>query len=64
MSKDKMNRQLTQNQKGEMSDDPRDGTRNSDTLGRDGAVTAVERAPDQDRRAPEEFDRKIAGAKE
>ena len=36
------------NQNNQMSEDPKDGSRNSDTLGRDGAPTAAERAPAQD----------------
>ena len=41
--------QFTQNQKNEMSeDDPRDGSRGSETLGRDGK-TPVEKPPEQDR---------------
>jgi hypothetical protein len=36
------------NQNNQMSDDPGDGSRNSDTLGRDGKKTAAERAPAQD----------------
>lgn len=58
MSKQDMNRQLTQNQKGSMSDDPKDGARNSETLGRDGAPTALERAPEEDEQSPEAFGRK------
>ena len=57
--------QFTQNQKNEMSDDPRDGARNSDTLGRDGKPTPAERSPEekaQDRAAIEEFGREGAGA--
>lgn len=57
--------QLTQNQKNEMSDDPRDGARNSDTIGRDGPPTPVERSPEaeeQDQTAIEAFGRKGAGA--
>jgi hypothetical protein len=58
--------QLTQNQNNEMSDDPGDGSRNSDTLGRDGAATPVERAPEQDaqdQEAIEAFGRR-GGAKD
>lgn len=40
--------QLTQNQNNQMSDDPADGSRNSDRLGPDGK-TPAERAPDHDR---------------
>jgi hypothetical protein len=57
--------QFTQNQKNEMSDDPRDGARNSDTVGRDGPPTPVERSPEaeeQDQSAIEAFGRKGAGA--
>jgi hypothetical protein len=36
------------NQNNQMSDDPGDGSRNSDTLGRDGGKTAAERPPEQD----------------
>jgi len=57
--------QFTQNQKNEMSDDPRDGARNSDTIGRDGAPTPVERAreeEEQDQSAVEAFGRQGAGA--
>jgi hypothetical protein len=39
--------QFTQNQNNEMSDDPGDGSRNSDTLGKDG-TTPVEKAPEHD----------------
>ncbi len=54
--------QLTQNQNNQMSDDPGDGSRNADTLGRDGAPTAVEKAPDaQDQEAIEAFGRAGAG---
>jgi hypothetical protein len=48
MSKHDMRNQLTQNQKNLMSDDPGDGARNSETLGRDGAPTAAEKKPEQD----------------
>lgn len=48
MSKHNMRRQLTQNQKGQMSQDPREG-RHHETLGRDGRPTAAERAPAHDR---------------
>jgi hypothetical protein len=40
--------QLTQNQKNRMSEDPGDGSRNSDKPGREGAKTAAERPPAQD----------------
>lgn len=54
--------QLTQNQKNQMSEDPGDGSRNSDTLGRDGAPTALEKAPDaQDQETIEAFGRAGAG---
>ena len=36
------------NQNNQMSEDPKDGSRNSDTLGRTGEKTAAERAPAQD----------------
>jgi hypothetical protein len=39
--------QNTENQNNEMSDDPRDGSRGSTTLGRDGK-TPAEKAPEQD----------------
>ena len=39
--------QFTQNQNNEMSDDPGDGSRNSNTTGRDG-TTPVEKAPAHD----------------
>ena len=57
--------QFTQNQKNEMSDDPRDGARNSDAIGRDGPATPVERSPEaeeQDQSAVEASGRKGAGA--
>jgi len=56
--------QFTQNQNNEMSDDPGDGSRNSETLGRDGKPTPVEEAPEddaQDRSAIESFGRAGAG---
>jgi hypothetical protein len=37
------------NQNNRMSDDPDDGSRNSDHLGRDGGRTAAEKPPAQDR---------------
>ena len=40
--------QFTQNQNNEMSEDPRDGSRDSFTLGKDGK-TPVERKPPHDR---------------
>jgi hypothetical protein len=52
--------QFTQNQKNEMSDDPRDGARNSDTVGRDGPPTPVERSPEE--KEQEQFGRQGAGA--
>jgi hypothetical protein len=63
MSKLKHRTQLTQNQKGAMSDDPRDGARNSETLGRAGRPTALEQSPEekaQDQEAIEEFGREGA----
>lgn len=56
--------QFPQNQKNEMSEDPRDGARNSDTLGRDGAPTAKEKSPEeeeQEQSAIEAFGREGAG---
>jgi hypothetical protein len=44
---DSTNRPLNQNN--QMSDDPGDGSRNSETLGRDGGATAAEKPPEQDR---------------
>ena len=40
--------QSTENQNNEMSDDPRDGSRNSDVLGQASAPTPVEKAPSND----------------
>ena len=40
--------QLTQNQKGEMSDDPKDGSRNSATAGRAGEKTVMEHSPEEE----------------
>jgi hypothetical protein len=40
--------QFTQNQNNEMSDDPGDGSRNSETLGRTGGATAAEKPPADD----------------
>lgn len=40
--------QLTQNQNNAMSDDPKDGGRNSFIAGREGGKTPVENAPEQD----------------
>ena len=51
------------NQNNQMSDDPRDGSRNSDTLGPDGK-TPVEKAPAhdrQDRQTIEAFGEEGAG---
>ena len=54
--------QMTQNQNNQMSDDPGDGSRNSETLGRDSGRTAAEQAPDtQDRERIEAFGRAGAG---
>ena len=56
--------QFTQNQNNEMSDDPGDGSRNSETVGRDGKPTPAEKAPEddaQDRSAIEAFGRAGAG---
>lgn len=56
--------QFTQNQNNKMSGDPRDGSRNSDTLGRDGARTPAERSPEeeeQDQSAIEAFGEEGAG---
>jgi hypothetical protein len=44
---DSVDRPLNQNN--QMSDDPGDGSRRSDTLGRDGEPSAAERPPAQDR---------------
>ncbi|WP_431849097.1 hypothetical protein [Allosphingosinicella sp.] len=40
--------QNTENQNNEMSDDPGDGSRNSDVLGQASAQTPVEKAPAHD----------------
>ncbi len=40
--------QNTQNQKGEMSDDPRDGARNSDLIGQAHKPNAMEKKPPND----------------
>lgn len=40
--------QFTQNQNNVMSDDPKDGSRNSNTLGRDGEKTPLERSPEEE----------------
>ena len=54
-----------ENQNNEMSDDPRDGSRNSDTLGQASAPTAMEaKKPAQDvqnKATIEEFGREGAG---
>jgi hypothetical protein len=44
---DSVDRPLNQNN--QMSDDPGDGSRRSDTLGRAGGRTAAEKPPEQDR---------------
>ncbi|HEY0312850.1 MAG TPA: hypothetical protein VGC56_10185 [Allosphingosinicella sp.] len=52
------------NQNNQMSDDPRDGSRNSSTLGRDGGATAAEKKPKHDRQdqsAIEAFGQEGAG---
>lgn len=55
-------RQLTQNQKNQMSDDPGDGARNSDHLGRADEATAAEQSPDaQDQETIEAFGRRGGG---
>ena len=41
--------QSTENQNNEMSDDPRDGSRNSETLGQASAPTPAEKQPPHDR---------------
>jgi hypothetical protein len=51
-----MNHQLTQNQNNAMSDDPKDGSRNSETLGREGPKTPAEKAPQQDAQDKERID--------
>jgi hypothetical protein len=51
MSKNQHNadsNQQTLNQNNQMSEDPGDGSRRSDTLGRDGEPTPAERAPEGD----------------
>ena len=54
--------QMNQNQNNQRSDDPRDGSQNSYTLGRDGAPTAVEKDPNaQDQETIEAFGRDGAG---
>ena len=40
--------QMTQNQKNAMSDDPRDGARNSSVIGRAGKKTPAERSPEEE----------------
>jgi hypothetical protein len=52
------------NQNNQMSDDPGDGSRNSDTLGRAGGATAAEKPPEndaQDQSTIEAFGREGAG---
>ena len=52
------------NQNNQMSDDPGDGSRKSDTLGRDGGATAAERQPkgdQQDQSTIEAFGEEGAG---
>jgi hypothetical protein len=67
MSKNQHNHdsmQNTQNQNNEMSDDPRDGSRNSDVLGQASAPTPVEKKPPhdaQDQSAIEAFGQEGAG---
>jgi hypothetical protein len=56
MSKQDMNNQLTQNQKNAMSEDPGDGARNSETVGRDGPPTPVEKAPAHDAQDKDRID--------
>ena len=58
-----VNTQLSQNQNNQMSDDPGDGSRNSDTLGRDGEPTPAERPPhdEQDQSTIEAFGEAGAG---
>lgn len=51
MSKSQHNhddQQNTQNQNNQMSDDPKDGSRNSETLGQASSPTPVEKAPAHD----------------
>ena len=57
------NAQTTQNQNNQMSDDPRDGGRNSFTTGRDGERTAAEVAPGakNEKATIEEFGKAGAG---
>lgn len=56
------NPQNTQNQNNAMSDDPADGSRNSDVLGQASAPTPVEKAPDaQDQDTIEAFGEAGAG---
>lgn len=45
---DYKNPQNTQNQNNAMSDDPKDGSRNSETLGQASAPTAAEQKPPHD----------------
>ena len=56
MSKQDMNNHLTQNQKNAMSDDPKDGARNSETLGRDGPPTPLEKTPPNDAQDKDRID--------
>lgn len=59
-----VNTQLSQNQNNQMSDDPADGSRNSETLGRDGKPTPAETAAPhdaQDQSAIEAFGEAGAG---
>lgn len=54
----------TQNQNNEMSEDPKDGSRNSDVLGQASAPTAAEKKPPHDRQdqsAIEAFGQEGAG---
>ena len=58
--------QFTQNQNNMMSDDPKDGSRGSFILGRDGRRTAAEKPPEddsQDQSRIESLGRQGAGAK-
>lgn len=52
--------QMTQNQNSAMSDDPADGSRNSDILGRDGKKTPAEVSPDEESQT-EAFEEEGAG---
>jgi hypothetical protein len=51
---------MTQNQNNAMSDDPRDGSRNSNTLGRDGKKTPLEKSPEEESQT-EAFEQEGAG---